>query len=189
MNLIEWARKGDVEEVRKCIQNGADVNSVNNGWTTALTLSSSEGCTEIVKLLLENGANVHIRSGLFSVTALMLASFNGHTETVKLLLEYGADLEANDNQDWTPLMWAIKGGYYKSYPRTLKILLENGADLETKNHKGETVFMLVAHWAHFKTLNILQEEVERRKQVKMARYTLLRHINIHLAQEIALRTN
>ena len=32
-----------------------------------------------------------------------------------------------------------------------------------------------------------KDEIKRRKQLKMARYTFLRHTNFHLAQEIALR--
>ena len=61
--------------------------------SSPLILASHNGYTEIVKLLLEAGADVNHKS-FDGATALILASRNGHTEVVKLLLEAGANVNA-----------------------------------------------------------------------------------------------
>ena len=148
MSLIEWTKEGDLEEVCKCIQQGADVNTnaENNGWK-ALSWASFKGCTEIVKLLLENGA----------------------------------DMEAKDNYGETALMLAARWGYVKA----VKVLLEYGADVDSKSKYGFTALQYAPYCTG--VVKMLKDEIEQRKQVKMARYTFLRHTNFHLAQEIAVR--
>ena len=59
-----------------------------NDW---VMISASEmGQTETVKLLLDQGANIHALND----EALRLASKRGHAETVKLLLDREADIYA-----------------------------------------------------------------------------------------------
>jgi len=57
--------------------------SANNGWT-ALMLASRCGHYNIVRLLLEAGADVNAKDDDGS-TALMLASRNGYIDIVRLL--------------------------------------------------------------------------------------------------------
>jgi ankyrin repeat protein len=55
-------------------------------------LSSEKGHTEVVRLLLEKGADVHTNNW-----ALRWACYVGHTEIVRLLLGKGADVHADNN--------------------------------------------------------------------------------------------
>jgi ankyrin repeat protein len=62
----------------------------NTERDAALPLAAAKGYTDVVKLLLERGANIeamdnHGNTALFSAAAL------GRTEVVKLLLEKGAE--------------------------------------------------------------------------------------------------
>ena len=52
-----------------------------------LTVAAKNGSTDLVKLLLDNGADRGLRTGLGKnkKTAIMLAEENGHTEVAKLL--------------------------------------------------------------------------------------------------------
>ncbi len=75
-----------------------------NFINTALIKASEHGNRELVKLLLEYGANVNAQNN-DGQTALMLAASQGHEEVVELLLEleYGIDVYAQDNKDQTAL--------------------------------------------------------------------------------------
>jgi serine/threonine-protein phosphatase 6 regulatory ankyrin repeat subunit B len=61
-----------------------------NDGLSPLLISSLKGHSEIVRLLLENNADINIKTSE-GATALMISAANGHTEVVKLLLEKGAD--------------------------------------------------------------------------------------------------
>ena len=53
---------------------------------------------EIVKLLLEHGADINLPDN-YGHTALMMASLEGNTEIVRLLLDQGADVNVQDRFD------------------------------------------------------------------------------------------
>ncbi|XP_069127337.1 KN motif and ankyrin repeat domain-containing protein 1-like isoform X2 [Argopecten irradians] len=78
---------------------------------TALMLAVSQGRTEMVKLLLQNGANVNAQDNEGS-TAMMVGCEHGYTEIVKLLMaqpEYDPSLADNDGS--TPLSIAMEAGH------------------------------------------------------------------------------
>ena len=54
-------------------------------------IAASNGHTDIVKALLDKGADVNARGNKGS-TALMFAAYNGHTDIVKSLIDKGAGL-------------------------------------------------------------------------------------------------
>ena len=62
----------------------------------ALRGASSNGHEKIVRLLLENGADVNMQ-GPGCKSALQAASSNGHENIVRLLLENGARCETEDD--------------------------------------------------------------------------------------------
>jgi len=88
--LLKASEKGDVEKVKKLLEEGADVNAKDFLGFTSLHLAASNGHFNVVKLLIEKGADVNakVRGGS---TPLHLAASNGHFNVVKLLLEHGSD--------------------------------------------------------------------------------------------------
>ena len=67
---------------------GADIEL---GASTPLMEASQEGHVDIVKFLIERGANVHAETSTQD-TALTYASANGHTIICDILLQCGAQL-------------------------------------------------------------------------------------------------
>ena len=60
--LLDYSKIGDLNGVKQSIKNGVDVNCKDNyGWTP-LHWSSLEGYLDIVKYLIENGANWFIKN-------------------------------------------------------------------------------------------------------------------------------
>lgn len=83
-------KKGNLSNVIRIIEKGADVDAQDNDGTTALMTASEYGHPEVPKLLIEAGAEVNEKDE-YDDTALMWALKMGHTEVVELLREEGAN--------------------------------------------------------------------------------------------------
>jgi ankyrin repeat protein len=84
MLAAHWGKKDIVE---KLIGRGVRVN--RPGWT-ALHYAASEGHADVVRLLLDSGAEADAESPAL-ITPLMMAARGGHGEICNLLLRAGAD--------------------------------------------------------------------------------------------------
>ena len=101
--------------------------------TTPLHVAAVKGHTEVVKLLLEAGAdkNAAVLNGR---AALHLGAMKGHSEVVKLLLEAGADKDATSFAGMTALHLAAVFGCLE----VAKLLLEAGAEKNAATDPGKT---------------------------------------------------
>ena len=103
VTFFESASNGNLEAIKECVlQNDVFVNAKNNNGETALVLASINGHFEIVKYLVEHGADVNVQDK-WDWTALINASHNGHLEIVKYLVANGADVSIKNNNDETAL--------------------------------------------------------------------------------------
>ncbi|WP_104618359.1 ankyrin repeat domain-containing protein [Brachyspira murdochii] len=93
------------------------------------------GHLEVVKYLLENGANVNLKN-ITDVSALILASMDNHLEIVKYLLDKGADINAKDNYGKTALMYASE----KGHSEVAKFLKSKGAKKYIYNFCSLTIY-------------------------------------------------
>src|ERR1700754_25857 len=84
------ARKGDAAAVKAFLDKGTDVNAKTNYGATALSYACDKGHTEVVRLLLERGADPNVKDTFYGEVPIGWALDKGHTEIVKLLLAGGA---------------------------------------------------------------------------------------------------
>ena len=117
-----------------------DLNVKTNLGITPLILAVRTGCKEVVKSLLEQGAEInHEASG--GLTPLILACLNGHSEIVELLLKQGAVIDKTGNNNFIPIVKIA----LKRYEEVVELLLKEGVSLNQKDSRGYTALM-VASW-------------------------------------------
>jgi ankyrin repeat protein len=113
--LISASVKGDLDLVKKLIDQGADVHVEHDA---SLRYASEYGHLTVLKYLIEEaGANIKVKN----YQALRLASYNGHLEIVKYLISKGADIHAEDDY---ALILALRG----NRTDVIKYLLQKGAN-------------------------------------------------------------
>lgn len=92
---------------------------------TALQAAAASGHLDVVKPLVDNGADVNTAGP--AGTALHASAEAGHIDVVKLLLDNGADIDAGSTTNYgTALRAAASGGYID----VVKTLLDRDADVE-----------------------------------------------------------
>ena len=102
-----------------CQEYGADVNCSTSETLeeepkkgmTPLEWAARKGQSGVVKVLLDNKADVNVSRPTDGVTPLYVAAQEGHTEVVKLLLDYKADVNAREHDGFTPLHAAAHQGH------------------------------------------------------------------------------
>ena len=93
-------KEGSIENVKKAIANGANVNALVRA---PLYQAASRGHMEIVQLLIANGADVNVKGYAIIGTPLHSAVFHSRKEIAELLISKGADVNAKRNDGKTPL--------------------------------------------------------------------------------------
>lgn len=89
--LWKAARQGDAATVQALLAKGVDVNTKFRYGATALSYACDRGHVEVVKVLLEHGADVNVKDTFYNATPLSWAAFKGHIEVIRLLLSKGAE--------------------------------------------------------------------------------------------------
>ena len=89
--LWNAARAGDVARVTKALDSGAEINSGNRYKATALFFAADKGHVEVIKLLIDRGAEVNALDSFYKFRPLMMALMNNHAPAAALLLERGSE--------------------------------------------------------------------------------------------------
>lgn len=148
---LHWAAKtGNRAAIDALIAAKADSNVKDRQGRTPLW-SGVESDLEVVKILVDKGADVNARD-LINSTPLLWAAGFGKPETVAFLISKGADVKATDDNGWTPLIWAAGLGQ----PMTVDILVKAGADLaKADNTAGDTALLRAARTGKPESVKLL----------------------------------
>lgn len=88
--LWDAARTGDAARVTSALQKGADINAKSRYGATALIFAADKGHINVVKLLIDKGADANAEDTFYKFRALDMAVMNNHTAVAALLLERGS---------------------------------------------------------------------------------------------------
>jgi ankyrin repeat protein len=117
--LLNAVRRGDTAAVAHLLASDPYISGTDN----ALVTSVYDGHTEIVELLLKNGANASARNN----ESIKIAAQCGHTEIAHLLLCHGADACTDHN---TPIQYSASEGHHD----ISALLIGHGADPSYRDH-------------------------------------------------------
>ena len=88
--LFDAARAGDRSRVVQILDGGVNVNSKARYDATALMFAADKGQLEVVRLLIDRGADINATDTFYRFRAIDLALMNGHRQVARLLLERGS---------------------------------------------------------------------------------------------------
>ena len=133
------ALEGHKDALQMLLNNGANVNIVDNKKNTALHYAASRGHCSVIEELLGSKANVNVKGSL-GKTPLHWTAVNGHKDAMKMLLNNGADVISKDDKNQTVLHFAVDGGHCD----VIEELLKSKAIINVKDINGQTPLHLAA---------------------------------------------
>lgn len=129
---------GDAEIAERLLRAGADIAIADWDGKTALHCALDAQDEELVRLLLRHKADP-CKGSKDSVSPLHQAA-GCFAAAVPWLLEHGAEADTPDEQGWTPLMLAVRGGKAAA----VSALLAAGASPALQNAQGNCALHLAA---------------------------------------------
>jgi len=132
--LLKAAKADDLESAATAIDDGADVDAQDESGWAPLHWAARNGHEDIVKLLIDKGATIDIRTPISDSTPLHWAIYFRHEAIVSLLIDTGADINAQDKGGRTPLHDAA----YKGHEAIAALLIDKGATVDAKDESERT---------------------------------------------------
>ncbi|XP_077404838.1 histone-lysine N-methyltransferase EHMT2 [Vanacampus margaritifer] len=136
--LHHAAKQGNLETVNILLETGqVDVNSQDNGGWTPIIWAAEHKHVDVIKVLLNRGADVTINDKELNV-CLHWAAYAGNLDIAEMVLNAGCSLASVNVHGDTPLHIAAREGYLDC----VTLFLSRGADIDTINREGDTPLTL-----------------------------------------------
>lgn len=153
------AAAGNLAIVELLLRLGVEPDITDAGGHTPLYCVANEckvsgGGADVVRALVQAGANVDACDGVKHCTALHMAARRGNMEVAEALLDCGAGIEVRDSLGDTPLRRAVNC----NKTGVAALLLSRGSDAHSKGSKGLTPSLAVRTTAMRRLLQSRNQE-------------------------------
>lgn len=149
LSIAAWT--GEVEVVKHLLDHHAEIDyQVPHSGTTALFAAASGSYSEVVRLLLERGANPNIKDK-YGQTPLFIAIMQENDKVANILLDAGSNPNARDIYGRNPLMYAAAMGH-QVFSNSL---LQAGTDFDIADTTGRTPLLNAAAGGSLKLVQML----------------------------------
>ncbi|KAF6818360.1 ankyrin repeat domain-containing protein 52 [Colletotrichum plurivorum] len=155
------------------LEAGADPNARGNAGLTALHYAAEAGNGQIIRKLLDHGAEVDAEADdeQFGDTPLCRAVWEDCFEAAEILLDAGASIHHALSDGFNPLLLAIE---YDCLD-TMRMLIRRGADIKSIPHRlGGNALHVAASAGHSRVVEVLLELCNDSAFVDQRRTTLAR---------------
>ena len=153
--FFEACKHGRIDEVSKLLNSEFDLNKIVEDCGTPLHVASMNGHKEIVEILIDSGADVHIGNGWGNMTPLHLAARKGQKDIAQMLIKEGIDVDVKDEDGNTPLLEASEYGHKE----LIQLLIDNGANVNVADAEfNETPLHRASRGEYRATVELLIKE-------------------------------
>lgn len=182
-DLRRAADRGQLDLVRKRVDEGLDVSAPDSRGRKPLYLAAFQGHVAVVRLLLDRGAdatdahekvdieneteqdrqqrmiNLHHdedfqdNPALNGMSALCIAAQEGHVEVVRSLAERGANMEVSDRTERIPLYLAVE----REHAEIVRLLADRGVDTNVVYRNSFTLLLVACQEGHLEVVKLLVE--------------------------------
>lgn len=130
---------------------GAELDVTDEFGMSALMYASEIGESDVVRLLLDRGADVTLVDSDQKGALFYAIEMNQKIDIVQMLLEAGSDPNEQDSTGLAPLMLASEGGHEE----IARLLLNAGGNPRLANDAGKTALMFASEGGHAEIVRML----------------------------------
>lgn len=127
-----------LEILKILIENGADINVLDEQDSAPLHRAAARNQTRIVRMLINKGADVNLKGRSGNYPLNYAADHPSTSEIIEILIANGADVNVKGARGNTPLHDSI----YSGSSDVFETLIKSGAHVNAKNDKGKTPLQL-----------------------------------------------
>lgn len=152
--ILEAVRDGDITTLKKLLKPKTNLDFVNSKEMTPLMMASADNNLEIVKMLVEAGANINQKNKENGKTALMYAAALGYLEVCEYLLsQKNILINAKDKEGKTALMHAVSN----ARTEIVKLLIEKKANVNARTNTEESALSIAIKIGRPEIVKLLKE--------------------------------